>query len=51
MILGYSHFNVALGESQKMVFSRPVDLARMSAWLATIPHEANSGDVYAFVSP
>ena len=51
VILGYSHFNVALGESQKMVFSRPVDLARMSAWLATIPHEANSGDVYAFVSP
>ena len=50
VILGYGQFNVALGESQKMVFSRPVDLARMSAWLATIPHEANSGDVYAFFS-
>lgn len=51
VILGYARFNVALGESQKMVFSKPVDLARMSAWLATIPHEANSGDVYAFYAP
>ena len=48
-ILGYSKFNVALGETQQMVFRRPVDLTRISAWLATVPDRANSGDIYAIM--
>ncbi len=49
-ILGYSRFNVSLGESHIMVFKKPVDLARMSAWLATVPEKANSGDIYAILN-
>jgi FkbM family methyltransferase len=45
--LGPYRFDVALGESQRLEFDRPVNLAEMSAYLRELPHEANSGDVYA----
>jgi FkbM family methyltransferase len=45
--LGPYRFNVALGESQRLEFERWVNLAEMSAYLRELPHEANSGDVYA----
>jgi FkbM family methyltransferase len=45
--LGYSRFDVALGESQHMTFGRWVDARTMTQHLLGLPHEANSGDVYA----
>ena len=45
--LGYRAFNASLGES--LVFSHPAPIAAaaMAAWLDALPHEANSGDIYA----
>ena len=45
--LGYTRFNAALGESQQFVHEGWQDAASISAWLAALPHEANSGDIYA----
>jgi len=45
--LGEYGFNIALGESQKLTFDSPVSRAQMHAHIAALPHEANSGDVYA----
>jgi FkbM family methyltransferase len=47
--LGYARFNVALGESQKLSFDSDVPAEEMRRYLAALPHEANSGDVYAVV--
>jgi FkbM family methyltransferase len=43
--LGYAHFNAALGESQQLGEWRSA--TQMLAWLDTLPHTANSGDIYA----
>jgi len=43
--LGYARFNAALGESQQLGEWR--NAAEIARWLETLPHEANSGDVYA----
>ncbi|MBS0526223.1 MAG: FkbM family methyltransferase [Proteobacteria bacterium] len=43
--LGYTGFNAALGESQALGEWR--DAQAMADWLNGLPHEANSGDVYA----
>ena len=48
--LGYRHFNLALGESQTMTFDSDASHREMSRHLAELPHQANSGDVYAFLS-
>jgi FkbM family methyltransferase len=40
-------FDVALGESQKLHFGRWVSAAEMRAFIEALPHDANSGDVYA----
>lgn len=45
--LGYARFNVALGESQRLTFAGEISAEAMRAHLAGLPHEANSGDVYA----
>jgi FkbM family methyltransferase len=45
-LLGPYAFDVALGESQQLSFGRWVSRDDMAAHLATLPHEANSGDVY-----
>lgn len=47
--LGNYRFNVALGESQQLTFEAPVSAGDMAAHLLSLPHEANSGDVYAFL--
>nr|WP_256515494.1 FkbM family methyltransferase [Alsobacter ponti] len=47
--LGDYRFNVSPGESQTLAFAEPVDGAAILAYLAALPHEANSGDVYAFL--
>jgi FkbM family methyltransferase len=47
--LGGYRFNIALGESQQLAFAQPVDRAAMAAHILALPHDANSGDVYAFL--
>lgn len=49
--LGPYRFNVALGESQTLLYEVPVGRAEMAAHLARLPHSANSGDVYAVLDP
>ena len=49
--LGYRAFNACLGESMAFAQSGPVDAATLGAWLAALPHEANSGDIYASLEP
>ena len=48
--LGPYRFNVALGESQALVFTEAIDTEAMRGYLRGLPHEANSGDVYALLS-
>ena len=48
--LGYTSFNAALGESQIFAHPRAVSAAEMARWIDTLPHAANSGDVYAMMS-
>lgn len=45
--LGFIRYNAALGESQKLVHEDWQSAEAMSRWLALLPAEANSGDVYA----
>jgi FkbM family methyltransferase len=45
--LGFSRFNAALGESQTLVHRDWIDDDAIRRWLVALPHEANSGDVYA----
>lgn len=45
--LGYRAFNVCLGEGMVFAQGEALDAARMGAWIAALPHAANSGDVYA----
>jgi FkbM family methyltransferase len=45
--LGYGRFNAALGESQRLVHEHWSDAREMERWLAALPAQANSGDVYA----
>ncbi len=47
MALGPYRFNAALGESQILVHEDWLDEAAMARWLYSLPHAANSGDVYA----
>jgi FkbM family methyltransferase len=47
MTLGPYRFNAALGESQILVHDDWLDEAAMADWLSTLPHAANSGDIYA----
>ena len=45
MALGLTRFNAAIGESQTLGDWRTAE--SIGHWLDTLPHEANSGDVYA----
>jgi FkbM family methyltransferase len=45
--LGFVRFNAALGDSQTFAHERWVDCELMRRWLRALPHEANSGDIYA----
>ena len=45
--LGPYRFNIALGEGQVLGFGDAISAADMTAHIAALPHEANSGDVYA----
>ncbi len=45
--LGYTRFNVVIGETHQLEFAQEVDAATIRTWLAKLPTEANSGDIYA----
>ena len=45
--LGFRRFNAALGDVKMFVHESWIDAPAMAAWLAGLPHDANSGDVYA----
>ena len=45
--LGSYRYNAALGESQRLVHESWLDSVGIAAWLESLPHAANSGDVYA----
>jgi FkbM family methyltransferase len=45
--LGLTRFNAALGESQILAHADWIDGDAIRHWLAELPHEANSGDIYA----
>ncbi|MGE0701273.1 MAG: FkbM family methyltransferase [Hyphomicrobiaceae bacterium] len=47
--LGPYRLDVALGESQQLTFGSWITAAEMSAHIASLPHSANSGDVYAIL--
>jgi FkbM family methyltransferase len=49
--LGYRSFNASLGESLRFALPAPVSAAAMRAWIAALPAEANSGDIYASLTP
>jgi FkbM family methyltransferase len=49
--LGYRHFGLALGESHSFTADGFVDGQGMAGLIAGLPHEANSGDVYAMPGP
>ncbi|HEX8665075.1 MAG TPA: FkbM family methyltransferase [Beijerinckiaceae bacterium] len=49
--LGPYGFDVSLGEAQALTFGCWVSRDEMAAHLAGLPHEANSGDVYAVLNP
>jgi FkbM family methyltransferase len=48
--LGFRHYQAALGESQMFVFDCWQGASEIACWLANLPTEANSGDIYAIVN-
>jgi FkbM family methyltransferase len=50
LALGLTRFNAALGESQTMAHAGWVGGGEIRRWLTELPHEANSGDVYAAIA-
>ena len=46
MQLGDYRFDVALGEAQHLTFERWITAADMKLHIESLPHDANSGDVY-----
>ncbi|WP_137181127.1 FkbM family methyltransferase [Roseomonas sp. AR75] len=50
-LLGYRAFNACLGEEMVFAHDAPLDAVAMAAWIAALPHEANSGDIYASLEP
>ena len=46
---GRYRYNAALGESQRWALDRWCSASEIAAWLDALPHEANSGDIYAIL--
>ncbi len=47
--LGYGRYNAALGESQTLAHGEWQGAEEIGRWLAALPDQANSGDVYALL--
>ena len=48
--LGLTRFNAAVGESQTFAHAGWIGGDEIARWLDELPHEANSGDVYAAIA-
>ncbi len=48
--LGYDRFNAALGESQSLAHPDWQTASEIADWLAALPLQANSGDIYAMLA-
>lgn len=48
--MGRYRFDCALGESQQLSFGSPVSASAMAEYISALPHEANSGDIYAVLT-
>ena len=48
--LGYSGFDMSLGESHVMAFKNSQSLGAITAYLHQLPDDANSGDVYCWLA-
>ncbi|MDI6101704.1 FkbM family methyltransferase [Actinoplanes sp. NEAU-A12] len=49
--LGFTAFNLSMGESMRMEFGEWRSRDEMAAHIRALPHEANAGDVYCLPSP
>ncbi|MFQ3622588.1 MAG: FkbM family methyltransferase [Acetobacteraceae bacterium] len=49
--MGYRFFNASLGESLRFAMPGPVGPRMIRSWIGSLPAEANSGDVYASLTP
>ncbi|MGE5539047.1 MAG: FkbM family methyltransferase [Gemmatimonas sp.] len=49
--LGRYRFNAAIGESQRFVFDAWCPADDIARWIAGLPDDVNSGDVYAALAP
>lgn len=49
--LGDYRYNWSLGETQKLTFDRWLTDTEIAEYLSNLPHDANSGDVYAALAP
>jgi FkbM family methyltransferase len=49
--LGYHRYNAILGESHALVHPIWLGAREIATWLRTLPHAANSGDIYARAEP
>jgi FkbM family methyltransferase len=45
--LDYAHYNAVLGERHALVHHHWMNAEEIAAWLAALPQNANSGDIYA----
>lgn len=50
-LLGPYRFDLSLGETHQLHFARFISACEMRAHILALPHEANSGDVYAVLHP
>jgi FkbM family methyltransferase len=48
--LGRYRYNLSLGETQTLAFERWLSDEEMAGYLSNVPHDANSGDVYAMLA-
>ncbi len=48
--VGPYQFNVSLREDNRLMFEQPVTASQMAAYVDGLPHEANSGDIFATLS-
>lgn len=48
---GYRAFNASLGETLRFAHPAAITAEAAAAWLRALPHEANSGDIYASLEP
>ncbi|HEX3870927.1 MAG TPA: FkbM family methyltransferase [Pirellulales bacterium] len=48
--LGSYTYNVAMGETQTLTFEHWCSDVEMAGYLSNVPHDANSGDVYALLT-